>query len=344
MNGAKNNGPDDRGYAMLGAVLGALLVHPIAFVLAYVKGFVLGAGGGQVPMAATRTFGTVRYGLSGGEAGVGELLVLYVFSVGIVPLVLSVIGGAAGYRFGPRLASTGSVDNPPPDERPATTSAIAWITAVWAAGLYVIGFVVMTTVVRLGSSAGWEVLRWLLPLLHAGIWGGGAIAAYFRHRSWQVSAALVTIGVLLRVLPVHIVFGRGYGLLFVAILFLIYAGIMRQLPSRKVGVADPGSGPAAPRSSFGAWTAFFLGGITFYASLCLFCVVWMMSLGPNSENWGPGMLLILGAWGVPVFGGIAASVHAWTGPWTWLTPRAAWISVGAGLSVCLLIWLSLLIH
>ncbi len=238
MNNAKSNSSDDRAATVMGAVLGAILVHPLAFALAYVKGFVLGAGGGQVPMAPTPTFGTVRYGPSGGEAGVGELLVLYLFSLGIVPLVLSVIGGAAGYRFGPRLASTGSADKPPPSERPVTASSIAWITAVWAASLYVVGFIVITMVFRLASSAGADRLYWVTLLIPAVIWVGGAIAAYFWHRSWQVSAALVTIAVLLRVLPLDVVVPR-YGLLSVAILFLVYAVFTRQLPSRQIAGGTP---------------------------------------------------------------------------------------------------------
>ncbi len=56
--------------SMASAVKCAVLIHPIAFVLVWLKGFVLGTRGGPILMASPPISGTVRYGFAGGtEAG-----------------------------------------------------------------------------------------------------------------------------------------------------------------------------------------------------------------------------------------------------------------------------------
>lgn len=214
-------------------LLGAFLVHPIVFALAFAKGFLLGGGGGQIPMASTPTYGIVGYGFDGGMKSVGTLLVVYLFTLGIVPLMLSAVGGMIGYRFRHRL-SLKERDRTPTKGRPLTKPSIAWITAVWAAGLLIVEFIAFRVVLQDGILSNEFLIRWVLPSLPVGIWGMGATAAYVRHRSWQVSAGLVITPFLLRILGALGVLPR-YGLLLVAMLFLIYAFITHRLQSRHVG-------------------------------------------------------------------------------------------------------------
>lgn len=65
--------------------LGALLIHPIVLTLAFAHGFIYGS----YPIAHGPPPG---YGIKGGEMAIRYLLVLYLLSFGVLPLVLSGCG------------------------------------------------------------------------------------------------------------------------------------------------------------------------------------------------------------------------------------------------------------
>ena len=71
------------------------------------------------------------------------------------------------------------------------------------------------------------------------------------------------------------------------------------------------------------FAVFLFGGFSFYAVVCLLTLFAVMR-NRNPDNWGVFMPLVIGVWGIPIFGTLAAILHAWTGPWTWLSNRRAW--------------------
>lgn len=319
----------------MGRIAGAILIHPFVIALALLKGFLFGAARplsfhGAAPHET---------GFPGAENSVSGLLFYYLISFGMIPLVISVIGNMVGYRIAVRYGSarpgliTECTDNQ------LSTATIAWITAVWACGLYIVAFLVTRTVAQLIALDGGGHLRWLLPFLPFTIWATGAVAAFFRHRSWQMSTALFIIACLLRVVVWRIGF-PGYTPLLLAALFLTYAGathFLKRFEARELATLTE-----VNERTLGTWMTFLLGGFGFYAMLCLYCLIWRLYLGRSSEDWGPVGVLILGGWGVPIFGCIAAIVQKWSGPWTWLATPVAWIAVCAELVVCLGVWLSML--
>jgi hypothetical protein len=96
------------------ALLGAVLVHPVLFLYAFLTGMVFGARdswGGNAP-----TF----YGWQGGLEGMKNALGGYLMTLGIAPLILSVVG--AGLCVGVHLLVRMRVRN-------RANSRVAWGTA-----------------------------------------------------------------------------------------------------------------------------------------------------------------------------------------------------------------------
>ena len=91
-----------RQQSIAGAVIGAVLIHPIAFALAWFKGFIAGA---SVPMAPTPTD---RYGLDGASAGIAELFFVYISTLGLIPLLISLVGGGVGFGLARRFGKASS--------------------------------------------------------------------------------------------------------------------------------------------------------------------------------------------------------------------------------------------
>lgn len=75
--------------------LSAVLIHPLLFLLAFLFGVVFGYREVLV-MSATSPYGSWENGLEGGGNAVTELLVIYVFTIGIVPLIISGVAAAVG--------------------------------------------------------------------------------------------------------------------------------------------------------------------------------------------------------------------------------------------------------
>jgi hypothetical protein len=72
----------------------------MVFILAFLYGAVLGVGelGASGPS-------TTHYGIQGGIGGIFFLLIYYVFSFGIIPLVVTAIGAVLGLAVASSLRS-----------------------------------------------------------------------------------------------------------------------------------------------------------------------------------------------------------------------------------------------
>jgi len=75
----------------LAGMIGAILIHPIVFIFAFLKGFVLGGGRLNI-MSATGSARPASYGFRGGWESVQELLIIEIFTFGVPIVILSVIG------------------------------------------------------------------------------------------------------------------------------------------------------------------------------------------------------------------------------------------------------------
>ncbi|NQV28675.1 MAG: hypothetical protein HQ518_30350 [Rhodopirellula sp.] len=330
--------PGNRSDAVPGGLIGAIVIHLIVFALAFAEGFLFGAslplGHGPAPAD----------GLTGSEYAIKTVLLFYFVSVGIIPLVLSVIGYLLGSRLVRRIERRRSPQQTLAQQNARVNHSIAWTVTLWAAGLQICTFLVARgymTLLKL-SETGFtaENLRWIEPLVVV-VWLIGALAAYIRCQCLQVSAWLIAIVVLLRLLAVFRPL-PPYLLPSVAGLAIAYIIGATSIVRRNDTATAFDSKPDSGEMGVGKWPVFVLGGMTFYAVVCLYCLIWMMILPPNSEDWGPAIVLILGAWGIPVVGCIAGIVSASTGSWFCLTPRAAWIAVCIELLVCASVWLAML--
>lgn len=90
------------------AILGAFLAQPAAFFLAFLWGVIFGAG--EIMASGP---GHHTTGLEGGERAIGNLGFVYVISIGVVPIVISLVGAVSCVvlAFAIRwLRSTGNSD------------------------------------------------------------------------------------------------------------------------------------------------------------------------------------------------------------------------------------------
>ena len=315
MSGMNRTQPPNGGrLEALGALLGAILVHPIIFALVWFRG------------------------IESGMDGVGELLVLY-FNTPSVPLLLfSAIGGAIGFAVvrhihklrGQRIELTTVIV--------MDRAASIRITAAWASAIYLADLLISQLSRLLSGTAGWTLL-----IVYLTVWMIGALAAYIHYRSWRIAVWLVGIGVGHFLLCVFWPLPVEAGLL-IAILVLIYviSTHWRAIIPRDAHVATEEYPPQLPAVS--GWAVFCFGAMTFYVLVCLYAFFWALSLSRGSENWGPGVIIILGPWGMPIFGTVAAIVRVWTDAWSWLTTRTAWVVVACEVLVCAAIWLAMLGH
>ncbi|MCA9063037.1 MAG: hypothetical protein KDA96_08260 [Planctomycetaceae bacterium] len=333
-------------------LISGLLIHLIVLAVAFVLGFVFGASLplGHAPTAA---------GFTGGVYALQTVLLFYIASAGIIPLVLSVIGSLIGRRLlrglDSRQTPEPSLAEPsltkqrltrqtltPPDA--AVKDSWIWTVALWAAGMELgcvsagYGYMALQSFIETGFTR--NTARWSIPLLIA-FWGTGAVVAYLRHRSWQVSVALVAMPFLLRMLTWFVGFPRE-GIVLLSLLFLTYAGLSQVLRSNGPLVEQSTGSVPVGRTPIGIWATVFLGGFTFYTAVCLYCLVRSLFLLRSSEDWGLAMVLILGGWGIPVCGCAAAIFRSWKTPWSWLTTRVAWIAVCFEVLICAGIWLAML--
>ncbi len=319
---------------IVGAVLGAILIHPIAFALAWLKGFITGA---SIPIAPTPTD---RYGLDGASAGIAELFFVYISTLGLVPLLISLVGGGVSFALTHRFGKKSGIYNASTTQQAASSSP-ALLAAIWASSP-VIGQTCIQYLVFLSlETFYWNDRRSVFFLLHLCIWTLGAAVAFGKHHDWRVAAGLIGFAVLLPALGWWL---PRYVLLAVSIGVLLFC--LSQRASRS-SHQSAGGMPAALNTDQDALSGFalcVLGGVTFYTLVCLFFLAWALSLPVGSEEWGPGMVLILGVWGIPVFGGLALLARNQVGQWLKLTTGRIWITVAGELCVCALTWLYVVLH
>ena len=75
--------------------LGALLIYPLLYVFALLFGIVFGFREPR-PMSPTVSHGPMERGIEGGFNSMVELLLVYVFTVGIAPLIILLAGVGIG--------------------------------------------------------------------------------------------------------------------------------------------------------------------------------------------------------------------------------------------------------
>jgi hypothetical protein len=97
----------------LAAIVGAVLVHPVLFFLAFVWGALFGAGE-MMSSGPPQT----AWGVQGGQRAIANLGFVYEISSGLVPLVASGVGGAVAFGLGLVFRPKSS------DQNPAEPSAI----------------------------------------------------------------------------------------------------------------------------------------------------------------------------------------------------------------------------
>lgn len=209
----------DRWSSTAGAFLGAIFIHPGAFAIAWLKGIVLGA---SVPMAPTPTY---REGYEGGLAGIEELLFIYAITLGLVPLLISLVGAGCGFALARRFGTTSAKSEPSSTPQAGSTSP-GQVTAMWASSLFIgqasvqyLIFLALDT--PLPSNVGAILIG-----LHLCIWGLGAAVAFMTHHDLRVVAGLVGIAVLLPILgpflPRFVLLSASIGVLLFCIGHRLY--------------------------------------------------------------------------------------------------------------------------
>jgi len=202
------------------AFLGAIFIHPVVFAIAWLKGVVLGA---SVPMAPTPT---TRHGIDGGFAAIEELLFLYVVTLGLLPLVISLVGAGCGVVLARRLSSapSGSFASTTAPQSDASSPALhaAW----WASLLVIMQTLVQRLLFVILAPNTWNAISTITYGLHLGIWGVGIAVAFWLRRDLRVVAYLLGVAIALPIvipfvgpwLPPYSLLGLSVGVL----LFCLY--------------------------------------------------------------------------------------------------------------------------
>jgi hypothetical protein len=90
------------------AVFGALIVHPLLFFVAFLCGACFGASRLDLFLADNLP---TEYGLNGASNACERALIIYLWSIGIVPLIVSAIGAGLALGVGKDFRRK---DHPPP--------------------------------------------------------------------------------------------------------------------------------------------------------------------------------------------------------------------------------------
>ena len=77
---------------------GAVIVHPILFILGFAKGTLFGHPQPQ-PMSGTGGYGSVEHGMAGGINALADIFVHYVMTLGIAAIIISLGGAAVAYAL-----------------------------------------------------------------------------------------------------------------------------------------------------------------------------------------------------------------------------------------------------
>ncbi|MCO8124096.1 hypothetical protein NHH03_20295 [Stieleria sp. TO1_6] len=330
-----------------GTIIGVVSVHLVLLIFAWIKGAIWGSSGDPSGLFPGSTGRAVEHGWTGGMNSAIELLALYAFSLGVIPLFLSILGAIAGFVICSSLRWRQAADS---IEDPfVTTGKISIVRSilVYAAAAYTTAALTWGLTFESIGPMGWTgSLLWPLQVLNIAIWGTSAIAAYIRYRHWQIAAGVVAIGVSLYLLHSYY-FLPPFGLLLGAILLLAYVvATSKRRSSTTVPIASTPENETfqtAAIKPIGAngFTVFLLGGFGYYAVVCLLTLLAVMR-NQNPDNWGVVMPIVIGIWGIPIFGTVAATLHARAGSWAWLSNRRAWLFAACAFLICLLLLVAVL--
>ena len=342
-------GPEQRpglaswSWASKGTLVGAFSIHLVLFAGALIRGMTVGTGGDPGEVLPWNTEDVVASGWEGGVNNVNQLFLLYVFSMGVTPVIFSILGAAAGFAIGSSYATwtkKGKATSPTSVHLSSIRMAL-----VYSAAAYLIEMVTRAIVFGSLGLLGWAgsfSLLWLLEILTAIVWLTSLVASYLRFQRWQVSVGVLVIGVSLVLLRFNYI-GPPPGLMLGSLLLLLYAAATKGRTSDAVSETSSsmnGVEPAIPsKTSVGAsgLAVFLFGGFSFYAVACLLTLFAVMN-NHNRDNWGVFVPIVIGAWGIPILGPLAAISHALTGPWIWLSRRRAWRGAIYAMLLCILIW------
>ncbi len=323
-------------------LIGAVSIHVVLFICAWIKGAIWGSGGDPGEMFSGSARHDLEYGLVGGRQCTNQLLALYVFSLGLIPIALSIIGAIVGFILSISLCLRLLDDKfGVPQSSTASVSVIRAIL-VYSAAAYTAMMLVLALTLGFGPGALAGSILWLIQLLNAAIWGTSAVAAYLRFRRWEISTGVICIGVILSLMHAYFMLPLP-GLLLAAVLLLAYAmatGTRRSDVNVKT-LSPPASDSAQAEEirtgGTNGFAVFLFGGFSFHAVVCLFTL--FAAIGNrNTDNWGVFMPIVIGVWGIPILGTLAAISHARTGPWSWLNNRQAWRNAAYSFLTCLFLW------
>ncbi|WP_182865589.1 hypothetical protein [Stieleria mannarensis] len=323
-------------------------IHLVLLICAWIRGVIWGTVGDPTEVLPWATEDTVEPGWQGGMKSAKELFGLYAFSLGAIPLVLSIMGATAGFVLGSSLRRRVADDSKvvPPTAKASIIRSVLVCAAAAYLGDSFARVLIFSSLGPMGWSGSGSLL-WLRETLGALVWGTIAASAYIRHRNRKsgaaISAGIVGIGVSLLLMRVNYI-ALPPGLTLGSVLLLVYVAATNKGWSKTTSKASSISNNAnkaerPPVKSDGAngLAVFLFGGFSFYAVVCLLTLLAVMG-NRNTDNWGVFMPIVIGVWGIPIFGTVAAILHAWTGPWEWLSNGRARRSASYAFLICLLLW------
>ncbi|MDB4810228.1 hypothetical protein OAH34_03425 [bacterium] len=352
-----------------GALVGAISIHLMFAIAVLLKGIIFGWGGGEIVNPSMTPGSSDVAGWTGGVSAVNQLLGFYIHSLGVMPLMISMLGAFAG----------GWVTDSFFQMRKHQTVSVARTILFHASVAYLLEsmtrmWVLFGTVLESGSGG---LLFWLMSLVGCMIWLTAIAAASLRFRRINIDAALTLVGLGLWVMRSLFLIPPPPGTALAAVLMIVYHLAAKQVgavathqtldPQRSECQRDdplrvhnsavnqnssetqnasetqkasetqnPSETQKATVRGADIFAVFLMGGFATYAVICLLTL--LASIGNrNSDNWGLFMPMVLGIWGIPVFGTIAAIVHTQTGPWDWCRGRSAWTNAAISFLACLVI-------
>lgn len=198
------------------AFLGAILIHPVAFAIAWIKGLVLGSSAVMAPTP------TSMDGFEGAFGGIAELLFFYAVTLGAAPLVISLVGAWCGSILARRfsLARSGSFASTTTQQSNASSPAL--LVAMWASSLTIVQTIVQKLIFGILGPRAWEAFSMIVDGLHIGIWGVGIAVAFWIHRDLRVVASLVGIAIALPIVSLVGLWLPPYSLLVLSIGVLLF--------------------------------------------------------------------------------------------------------------------------
>ena len=140
---------------------------------------------------------TPLHGIEGAFGGIAELLFLYVVTLGVAPLLISLVGAGCGVLLARRFTSAPSESfaSTPPQQFDASSPAL--LAAMWASSLTIVQAVVQKLIFGILAPETWQAFSMIVHGLHLGIWGVGIAVAFWVHRDLRVVASIVGIAIAL---------------------------------------------------------------------------------------------------------------------------------------------------